>query len=325
MGARATEGTGARAARDLGVGWKISPSVEIGPGRTHVAADVEGPGTFTHLWLTTSRTTWRSIVLRVFWDNCPEPAVEVPLGDFFCQGWGEFAQVDSAVIAVNPLGGLNSYWEMPFRRHARVTLENVAEEAAVVFYQFDYELAAIDAEAGYLHAAFRRSNPVGDDSLHTILDIASGQGHYCGTYLAWGVNSSGWWGEGEVKFFLDDDEEFPTICGTGTEDYFGGAWNFDVPGLGYQEYSTTYLGLPQVIKPDGLYRSQQRFGMYRWHLPDPIRFTNRVRVTVAALGWRSGGRYLPLRDDIASTAVFYLRDPNGTGSSDAERDRMEIC
>ena len=110
-----------------------------------------------------------------------------------------------------------------------------------------------------------------------------GRGHYVGTYMAWGVNNTGWWGEGEIKFFMDGDGEFPTICGTGTEDYFCGAYNFD-PGSvdrtrtsAYQEFTTPYAGLPQVIRPDGVYHSQQRFGLYRWHITDPIRFEQDLR------------------------------------------------
>ena len=157
---------------------------------------------------------------------------------------------------------------------------------------------------------------------HTILEGIEGQGQYVGTYIAWGVNSNGWWGEGEIKFYLDDDTDYPTICGTGTEDYFGGAWNFDVPGKGYTEFSTPYLGMPQVIRPDGLYVSQQRFGMYRWHLLDPIHFATGIpKVDIQALGWRSGWRYLPLRDDIASTALFYLDRPTARRPEDADGRR----
>ena len=126
-----------------------------------------------------------------------------------------------------------------------------------------------------------------------------------------------------MKFYLDGDAEFPTICGTGTEDYFGGAWNFDVPGQGYTAFSTPYLGLHQVIQPDGLYDSQLRFGMYRWHVPDPIRFAAALRVTVQALGWRAGGRYLPLHDDLASTALFYLDRPTATRPPTPELDDLE--
>lgn len=160
--------------------------------------------------------------------------------------------------------------------------------------------------------------------VHTILDGVKGKGHYVGTYLAWQVNNNGWWGEGEIKFYLDGDDEFPTICGTGTEDYFGGAWNFEFPPGQYGIYSTPYLGLCQVIKPDGLYRSQQRFGMYRWHVRDPIRFEEDLRVTIQALGWRSGGRYLPLQDDIASTAFWYQTEPHAPFPPLPDRDGLEV-
>src|SRR5207248_1373070 len=153
-------------------------------------------------------------------------------------------------IAVNPHGGFNSYWEMPFRQRARLTLENLADEQATVYYQVDYALTAVGDEAAYLHAQWRRSNPLPYGAVHTLLDGVRGSGHYVGTYLAWGVNNSGWWGEGEVKFYLDGDAEFPTICGTGTEDYFGGAWDFDVPGQGYTAFTTPFLGLSQVVRPD---------------------------------------------------------------------------
>jgi len=167
-------------------------------------------------------------------------------------------------IAVNPAGGFNSYWEMPFRRHARIELENLSPDPVSGFYyQIDYTLTELPDDRAYLHAQWRRSNPLPYQTVHTLLDGVRGQGHYVGTYLAWGSNSSGWWGEGEIKFYLDGDGEWPTICGTGTEDYFGGAWNFEHPKGDYGDYSTPFLGLPQVIRGDGAYRSQQRFGMYR--------------------------------------------------------------
>lgn len=308
-GARATTGTGAAAARELGPGWKVSPCIDIPPGETAVLAAIDEPAVITHIWLTTDTGHWRSLILRAYWDGANEPAIEVPVGDFFCQGWGRFAQVSSLPVAVNPHGGLNCYWPMPVGGSGRLTLENVGPETSRVFYQITYEVGGERSTDGYLHCQWRRSDPLADRTPHTILDGVTGWGHYAGTYLAWSPRSPGWWGEGELKFYLDGDTEHPTICGTGTEDYFGGAWNFDVPGRGYVEYTTPYLGLPQVLRPDGLYDSQQRFGMYRWHLPDPIRFAERLRVTVQALGWRSGGRYRPLRDDIASTAWFYLDRP----------------
>ena len=151
--------------------------------------------------------------------------------------------------------------------------------------------------------------------------------------MAWGTNNSGWWGEGEIKFYLDGDDPYPTICGTGTEDYFGGSYNFDpsVPGVGlkedsqgYVEFTTPYSGLPQVIRPDGRYRSQMRFGMYRWHILDPIRFQRDLKVTIQALGWRAGKRYLPLQDDIASVAFWYQDLPSRPFPPLPDRDGLEI-
>lgn len=315
-GGMATEGTGALAAGRLGRGWKISPSIDIAAGETVVLADIDGPGTLTHIWCTTApHAAWRQTLLRFYWEGEQTPAVEVPLGDFFCNGWNVFSQVSSIPVAANPNGGFNAYWPMPFRRKARITLENLAAEQMTLYYQVDYELGEVADDAAYFHAQWRRSNPVTPGTDHTLLAGVEGAGQYIGTYLAWAVNSPGWWGEGELKFFLDGDEEWPTICGTGTEDYFGGAWNFDVPGQGYTAFTTPYLGLHQILAPDGLYDSQQRFGMYRWHVLDPIRFQEDLRVTVQCLGIARGhGNGLPHRyrqnhDDIASTSLFYLDRP----------------
>ena len=324
-GGGATHGTGAAAAWDLGTGWKVSPSIEITAGETAELAGIEGAGVVQHIWLTTHPRHWRRMLLRMHWDGDTEPAVEVPLGDFFGQGWGEFAQLSSQMVAVNPYGGFNSYWPMPFRTGARITLENLGDETAVVYFQITYALRAVEDTAAYLHAQWHRDNPLARGETHRIVDGVTGRGQYVGTYLAWGVNSSGWWGEGEVKFYLDGDDRLPTICGTGTEDYFGGAWNFDVPERGYTSYNTPYLGLHQIVAPDGLYRSQQRFGMYRWHVPDPIRFTSGLRADVQALGWRADRRYLQLADDIASTALFYLDRTSTTRPPRPDADHLEVC
>jgi hypothetical protein len=190
----------------------------------------------------------------------------------------------------------------------------------------------VPEDAAYFHAQFRRTNPLPYKTDYTIVDGIHGQGHFVGTYMAWGVNNNGWWGEGEIKFFMDGDTEFPTICGTGTEDYFCGSYDFDVRGktqfgvetLEYQEFTTPYAGLPQVIRGDGHYQVQQRFGMYRWHIMDPIRFETDLRVTIQALGWRSGGRYLPLQDDIASVAFWYQAEPHAEFPPLPDRDYLEI-
>lgn len=311
--------------RELGQGWKVRPCIDITPQELVTLADVKGPGTIQHIWITVHPSAWRKLVLRFYWDGETAPSVEAPLGDFFCSGWGVRCNVSSLPVAVNPAGGFNSYWEMPFRASARITLENLAPETIRgFFYQITYALADVPDDAACFHAQWRRSNPLPYGEVHTLLDGVKGQGHYVGTYLAWGSNNAGWWGEGEIKFFMDGDREFPTICGTGTEDYFGGAWCFEHPTGQYGVYSTPFLGMPQVIKPDGLYQSQQRFGLYRWHVLDPIRFQQDLRVTIQALGWRSEGRFLPLQDDIASTAFWYQAEPHAPFPELPGRNALEV-
>ncbi len=320
----AREGTGAQAARDLGQGWKVSPSVRIKPKATFTMADVAGEGAIQHIWMTPTGP-WRYLILRFYWDGETTPSVEVPAGDFFASGWGGYAQISSLAVCVNPGSAFNSYWEMPFRRSFRVTAENLGDEEMTLYYQIDYTLTEVPADAGTFHAQFRRVNPLPEKEVYTILDGVRGMGHYVGTYLAWGVHSTGWWGEGEIKFYLDGDREFPTICGTGTEDYFGGSYNFENKlEKRYQEFTTPYSGLSQVIRPDGLYSSQQRFSLYRWHIMDPVRFESDLRVTIQALGWRSDGRYLPLRDDIASVAYWYQAEPHAPFPPLPSRDELEL-
>ncbi len=325
----AETGTGAEVARELGQGWKISPSINIMGSQTVTLADIEGPGAIQHIWCTVHPSAWRRLVLRMYWDDEEAPSVEVPLGDFFCNGWCERANVSSLPVAVNPAGGFNSYWEMPFRKHARITVENLSPDPINGFYySVDYTLTDVPETRAYFHAQWRRQNPLPYGEVYTILDGVQGQGQYVGTYLAVGVNNNGWWGEGEIKFYIDGDGEFPTICGTGTEDYFGGAWNWEHPRGQYGIYSTAFLGMHQVVQPDGLYISQQRFGMYRWHIMDPIRFRQDLRVTIQDLGWRAAqegkGRYLPRQDDMASVAFWYQADPHAPFSALPGRNDLEV-
>jgi len=283
-GGMAMEGTGALAARDLGQGWKISPSIKINAGETFEIAAIEGPGAIQQIWMTPTGS-WRFSILRVYWDRQIKPSIECPVGDFFASGWGEYAQLSSLAVCVNPGSALNCYWEMPFKEHCRITITNITEEEMILYYQINFILTDVPKDYGYFHAQFRRTNPLPYFSDYTILDGVQGQGHYVGTYLAWGTNNSGWWGEGEIKFWMDGDDIFPTICGTGTEDYFCGSYDFRNPKTGeYQDYTTPYAGFHQIIRPDGHFKSQTRFGMYRWHIPDPIRFQKNLRVTIQALG-----------------------------------------
>jgi hypothetical protein len=323
-GGMATTGTGEACARDLGQGWKVSPSVRIEAGETFVIADIVGPGTIEQIWMTPTGN-WRFSILRIFWDDQEHPSVECPVGDFFACGWGTYAQVSSLAVCVNPGSAFNSYWPMPFRKRCRIVIENIAEEDMKLYYQINYSLSELDENAGYFHAQFRRVNPLPYKEVYTILDGVQGQGRYVGTYMAWGVNNSGWWGEGEIKFYIDGDQEFPTICGTGTEDYFCGSYDFwNKETRQYQEFTTPYSGMPQVLRPDGVYQSQMRFGLYRWHITDPVRFRNDLRVTIQALGWRSGHRYLPLQDDISSVAFWYQSLPSKEFPQLPEKDYLEI-
>jgi hypothetical protein len=320
-GGMATEGTGAHAARDLGQGWKVSPSVSIKPGETYTVAEITGGGTIEHIWMTPTGN-WRLSILRMYWDDEKEPSVEVPVGDFFAMGWGKYARISSLAICVNPGSGFNSYWPMPFRKKARITLENLDAKPMTLYYQVDYSLGIVPQDAAYFHAQFRRANPLPAKQVYTIVDGIRGKGQYVGTYMAWGVHNDGWWGEGEIKFFIDGDQQFPTINGTGTEDYFNGAYDFEVGGK-YEEFTSPYSGLAQVLRPDGLYQSQERFGLYRWHIVDPVRFDTDLRVTIQDLGWQSGGRYLPLSDDISSTAFWYQTEPHASFPKLPTADELE--
>ena len=323
-GGMATDGTGAGAARDLGQGWKLSPSVKIKPKTVFTLADIKGGGAIQHIWMTPTGT-WRFSILRMYWDGETTPSVEVPVGDFFASGWGRYAQLSSLAVAVNPGSAFNSYWTMPFRTSARITMENVADEEMTLYYQITYALTDVGADAGYFHAQFRRTNPVPYKQVYTLVDGIRGEGHYVGTHMSWGVNNNGWWGEGEIKFYMDGDTDFATIVGTGTEDYFCGSYNFENRETRrYQEFTTPYSGMPLVIRPDGLYQSQQRFSLYRWHVTDPIRFARDLRVTIQALGWRSGGRYLPLQDDIASVAYWYQTEPHAPFPALPGKEQLEI-
>jgi len=213
------------------------------------------------------------------------------VGDFFACGWGKYAQINSLPVCVNPGSAFNCYWQMPFHKNARITLENLADKDMTLYYQVNYTLTQVPADAGTFHAQFRRESTLKQKGLYTILDGVAGRGQYVGTYLAWEVHSPGWWGEGEIKFFMDGDRDWPTICGTGTEDYFCGSYDFSIrethppATLGgkpvetrkYQTFSTPYTGLAQVLPPDQCYQPGQRFGLYRWHIADPVRFQKDLR------------------------------------------------
>lgn len=321
------EGTAAHAARELGQGWKVNPFINIAPKQTFTLAQIDGPGMIQHIWMTPTGN-WRTSILRFYWDNETTPSIEVPVGDFFCQGWGQYTPIVSQAVCVNPGSGLNCYWPMPFRRACRVTLENVDTKSMRLYYQIDYCLTKIPQEAAYLHAQFRRVNPLPYKDVYTIVDGIKGKGHYVGTYLAHGANSPGWWGEGEIKFYMDGDTDFPTICGTGEEDYFCGAYGYETRNAEgkrvYTDFSTPYTGFHQIDVPKRDGPEVRRFGQYRWHIMDPIRFEKDLRVTIQSLGWQSEGRYLPLQDDLASVAFWYQAEPHANFPATLSRDQLIV-
>jgi hypothetical protein len=294
--------------RDLGQGWKVNPYVTIEPGETFTMAEIDGPGAIQHIWMTPTGN-WRFSIIRIYWDDETEPSVEAPIGHFFGMGWNEYSPLNSLPVTVNPGSAFNSYWVMPFKKKAKITMTNINDaEPMNLYFQVDYTLTEVPNDAAYFHAQYRRTK-VNETSDYTIVDGIKGEGHYVGVYMAWQVNNNGWWGEGEIKFFMDGDKQFPTITGTGTEDYFLGSYNFDRNGK-YVTFTTPYAGLVQVLPPDQTYKAGQRFGMYRWHVMDPIRFKKDLRVTIQDLGWRHGHRYLQQQSDISSVVFWYQSEPH---------------
>lgn len=332
MGARATieTGTAGPAARNLGQGWKVNPYINIKAGDTFVLGEAAGPGVIKHIWMTLGGAAeYRSAILRFYWDDETTPSVEAPAGDFFAAGWGRGKEplINSAMVAVNPGSGFNSFWPMPFRGKFRATIENRSKLPLRIYYQIDYSLEQVPHDAGYFHAQFRLSNRLEAKQVHTILDGVSGRGQYVGTYLGHGAFSPGWWGEGEVKFYIDGDKEFPTIAGTGEEDYFLGSYDYfrrDASGKRFEQaFSTLYSGFYPVAPIDlsteyFKENSERRNGEYRWHIQDPIKFSSDLRVTIQSLGWEGAnigsisgkGTYLPQEDYLASVAYWYQAEPH---------------
>jgi hypothetical protein len=328
QGGMAVDGTGAKASIELGQGWKVSPSVVLKSQTTFTLAEIEGPGSIQHIWMTPTGN-WRFSILRIYWDDEKYPSVECPAGDFFCMGWGQYSPLQSLAVAVNPGSGFNCYWPMPFHKKCRITMENISDDDMTLYYQVDYILTDVPANSAYFHAQFRMSNPTRYKEDYVIVDSISGKGQYVGTYLALEPHNNRWWGEGEIKFYMDGDTKYPTICGTGTEDYFCGSYDFsskqkNAVSPEYTEFCSPYSGLPQVIRGDGHYNIMQRFGMYRWHITDPVRFEKDLKVTIQNLGWRGNGTYLPLQDNISSVAFWYQTEPHTPFPKLPSRDELEI-
>ncbi|MFE5777699.1 glycoside hydrolase family 172 protein [Brachybacterium sp. NPDC056505] len=338
------KGAAAQAASLLGVGRKGAPAVDLSPGQELVLADVEGPGVIRHIWITCNAITevdpfvYRNLVLKMYWDDSPVPSVVAPLGDFFCCGGAVSSRVESLPIVVAPNSGFNSYLAMPFRTRARVVV--VSEHPDTVkgfFYQVDATTGdEVGEDSGYFHAQWRRSNgDLGAGNDHVVLDTVQGRGVYLGTFFSVTSLERYWWGEGEIKFFVDGDEQWPSLTSTGLEDYVGGSWAFQ-DGLHKDPepvpitYSSHSFGLTRVAtKETTKFSNYERamppqFDMYRWHLLDPIHFAEDLRVTQQMIGdWDNG--LFERNDDVASVAYWYLDLPIGVdgkiGSPQERRPR----
>ena len=333
------KGRGGTAAGNLGKSRKGSPCIgEIKPGETKLLGEIDGPGVIQHIWITVTDKTsekdcfvLRDLVLRMYWDGEETPSVESPLGDFFCCGFGTGCTVNSMPVTVNPNRGFNCYFPMPFRKRAKITIESQHPNSVpAFFYQIDYCLQdSLPENAGYFHAQWRRQRLTERGKDYAILDSVKGRGQYIGTYIALTTLERYWWGEGEVKFYLDGDEEFPTICGTGLEDYFGGAWSFASQQNGRtveNTYCTPFMGYPFYSHHDRSVHNNYHDdivppmrGFYRWHLPDPIRFEQDIRVTVQQIGVSHGGLF-ERQDDVASIGYWYQQEPHAAFPELPERE-----
>jgi len=323
---------GKEANHEIGPSRKGKPAImPFKKNKTYTLAEINGPAVIRNIWMTTFEKTeqcpyvLRNLILRMYWDEEKYPSVEVPLGDFFCNGFARSYFVNSLPVAVNPHAGLNCYFPMPFKKKAVITIENQhLEDIPWFFYQINYDLVGeLDNNTGYFHAEWSRENPTVKCKDFTIIDNIKGKGKYIGTFLAWATLQNYWWGEGEIKFYIDDDREYPTICGTGTEDYFGGAGCFEKDGKIYT-YNTPFLGYPycsQLVDKKvkrNFYEINEvpMHAMYRWHIYDPINFEKNLKVTIQQIGaYPEEGYprdYFERSDDISSVAYWYQIEPHRT-------------
>jgi hypothetical protein len=283
-------GAGGKASSNLGPGRKGSPARTLEPGDVVTLADIKGSGTIRHIWITTRQNpdVLRGLVLTAWWDGQEHPSIECPLGDFMGFAHGKVMPYQSAVHSVGEKAGMNLWLPMPFVRQAKFTVANEGTNATPFFYQIDYTLNdPHPREVGRLHALFRRENPTVLKEDFALLPRREGKGRFIGSVMGIRALSGQWWGEGEVKVYRDGDKEFPTICGTGSEDYVGLSW-------GMQQTPFLYHGC--CLNSDGFVT------MYRWHLPDPIFWEKDCRITIQQIGYHRG---LYERQDDWSCATFW--------------------
>jgi hypothetical protein len=293
---------------------KPSAWLKVAYGETITLVEVDGPGRIEHIWMTGDLT--HHFILRIYWDGQDHPSVETPVSAFF--GWaydqnfktadGQYPTLNSVMMLLSPGMSGNCYWPMPFHKHCRITLENRGLEPQCVYYMIVGHRGAQPADAGYFHASYRQQHPVTAGKAYTVIDGIQGAGQFVGVTLAAGLNGPNTcWVEGEARMYLDG-EKTPSLHYTGTEDYFCGSFAFGNDNClhHYQTYSGAYVGMFAVCGDTReMYKGQQRFLLYRWHVADPIRFSTGFRMTLDNLGW-SGPRY----DDYTSVAYWYQTLPS---------------
>ena len=295
-------------------------SVPVAPGQTATLLDLTGAGVVTHLWFTINSSDHmhlKNLVLRAWWDGESSPSVEVPIGDFFGLGLGEYYTYQSALLAVAPVKALNAYFQMPFATAARITVTN---EGTVrtdnLYFAIDYvSLDSLPGDLGRFHAQYRqaapckgwtdnwRNNwdaPVGDrknlDGAENYVFLeAAGKGHFVGVTHSVEQNQEGWFGEGDDMIFIDGDP-LPTINGTGSEDYYNGAWDFNGQPFGFM-----HNGAPYIVDAE---RIGGRYCLYRWHIESPLAFEKSIRVTM------EHGHANHRSDNFYSTAYWYQAEPH---------------
>ena len=295
-------------------------AVPVEAGKSATMLEVTGAGVVTHIWVTINSQDpmhLKNLVLRAWWDGEATPSVEVPIGDFFGLGLGEYYVYQSALLAVAPIKALNAYFQMPFSTSARITVTNEGTVKTDSFYfAVDYvTIAALPAGVGRFHAQYRQAAPckgwtddwkkqyeppVGDKKNlngegNYVFFEATGKGHFVGVTHSVEQNQDQWFGEGDDMIFIDGDT-LPTINGTGTEDYYNGAWDFGLQAFGYQ-----HNGAPYIVDPE---RLGGRYCLYRWHIESPITFEKSIKVTI------EHGHANHRSDNFYSTAYWYQTEPH---------------
>lgn len=292
---------------------KLRPCIEIRENETVTLCDIDGPGMVTHIWFT--GYIGHSFIMRIYWEGEEFPSVEVPISAFFGCPYdenfkdrdGNYPVLNSAMVLLAPGRGYNCYWEMPFKKHCTITMENRGSKAETLYYMISGWQGQVPENSGYFHAAYRQEHPVEKGCAYTVIDGIEGQGCFAGISFSAGMNGNNTcWVEGEPKMYIDG-ERYPSMNYTGTEDYFCGSYGFgnDIILNKYQTYQGLYTGLYAICGDNSeFYNGQQRFMLYRWHIKDPVYFNKAFRMTMDNLGW-TGPRY----DDYTSAAYWYLSSP----------------